>query len=107
LSYARPFPKELTHPEGYIAPLGRLVQAYLPIGHHVEVSTLSGRGNRCIPYPDHYSPAFAFSTILYPLRHRPALRPGLSRVATRRHVGLTLFRTRSRSQEGSAFLPVV
>jgi hypothetical protein len=31
----------------------------------MEVSTLSRRGNRSIPYPLHYREAFAFSIILY------------------------------------------
>ena len=97
----------MTHPEGYIKPPGRLLQAYLSIGHQVEVSTLSGRGDRCIPYPSHYSPAFAFSTIPYPQPSHPALRLDLSSVATRHDYGLTLFRTTSTSQEGSAFLPAV
>jgi len=30
----------------------------------MEVSSLSARGDRCIPYPHHYSTAFAFSIIL-------------------------------------------
>jgi hypothetical protein len=35
------------------------------VAPHVEVGLLSQRG--ASPYPSHYSRAFAFSTILYPL----------------------------------------
>ncbi len=82
-------------------------QTYLAIGHHVEVSTLSGRGDRCIPYPGHYSPAFACSTFLYPQRLRLILQPDLSHVAVRLRYGLALFRAVSTSQEDPAFLPVI
>jgi len=34
----------------------------------MEVSTLSRQGDRFIPYPHHYSEAFAFSILLYLLR---------------------------------------
>lgn len=44
----------------------------------MEVSTLSGRGDRCIPYPSHYSSAFASSTIPYPQPSHPTLRSDLS-----------------------------
>lgn len=44
----------------------------------MEVCTLSRRGDRFIPYLRHYSRAFAFSIILYPLRHQLVLRPPLS-----------------------------
>ena len=93
-------------PEGHVR-FGRLEQTCLATGHHAEVSTLSGRGNRCIPYPDHYSPAFAFSAILYPQPMHPILQPGLSRLSARPGYGLTLFRAKSTSQEDSAFLPVI
>lgn len=76
-------------------------------GHHAEVSALSGWGDHCIPYPDHYSPAFAFSAILYPQRLRSILQPNLSHPETRHHCGLTLFRATSTSQEDPAFLPVI
>gem|GEM_PF-6209762 len=36
----------------------------------MEVSTLSGQGDLFIPYPRHYSKAFAFSTILYLLGYK-------------------------------------
>ena len=65
-------------PRGDVAPSGWLALTHLAIGHQAEVSTLSSRGNRCIPCPDHYSPAFAFSAILYPQQFRQALRPDLS-----------------------------
>jgi hypothetical protein len=42
----------------------------------MEVSPLSGWGDLCIPYPGRYSPAFAFSMILYPLRRGSTLRSG-------------------------------
>jgi hypothetical protein len=58
----------------------------------VEVCTLSRRGDRFIPYPRHYSAAFAFSTILYPLWHRITLRFSLSAVPAGRRIGLTTFR---------------
>jgi len=77
---------------------GVSVQTYLAIGYHVEVSTLSRRGDRCIPYPTDYGPAFAFSTILYPLRLPTTLRPSLSAGLARRHMGLTLFRAKSTDQ---------
>jgi hypothetical protein len=83
-----------------------LEQTCLATGHHAEVSTLAGRGDRCIPYPDHYSPAFACSAILYPQRMRVILQPNSSCLATRHRYGLTLFRARSKSQEDFAFLPV-
>ena len=73
----------------------------------MEVSTLSGRGDRCIPYPDHYSPAFACSTFLYPQQVRLILQPDLSRTAVRLRYGLALFRAVSTSQEDPAFLPVI
>jgi len=73
----------------------------------MEVSTLSRQGNRFIPYLHHYSTAFAFSTILYPLQYRMALRPSLSVKLTGHHIGLTTFRTSNKSWEGSAFSPVI
>jgi hypothetical protein len=76
-----------------------LKQACLATGHHAEVSALSSRGNRCIPYPGHYSPAFAFSAILYPQPMHPILQPGSSRLAARLGFGLTLFRVMSTGQE--------
>jgi hypothetical protein len=88
-------------------PSGRLQQTHLAIGHHVEVSTLSGRGDRCSPYPDHYSPAFACSTFLHPQQVRLILQPDLSRTAVRLRYGLALFRAASTSQEDPAFLPVI
>lgn len=94
------------YPEGRV-PFGRLEQTCLATGHHAEVSALSGRGDLCIPYPDHYSPAFACSAILYPQQLRVILQPHLSRLATRLHYGLALFRATSTSQEDSAFLPVI
>src|SRR5208282_4501392 len=55
-----------TAPEGTTRRSSRVsVQTYLAIGYHMEVSPLSRRGNRCIPYPAHYRPAFAFSMIIY------------------------------------------
>ena len=93
-------------PEGLV-PSGWLEQTCLATGHHTEVSTLSGRGDRCIPYPDHYSPAFAFSAILYPQPMHPILQPGLSRLAVRLGYGLTLFRATSTSQGDPTFLPVI
>jgi len=44
----------------------------------VDVSILSDRGDRCIPYLSHYSRAFASSTILCPHRFRHTLRHNLS-----------------------------
>lgn len=71
LNYTRPYPKgmDTLPPKGqYIIPTGLLqLQTHLTIGHHVEVCTLSRRGDLFIPYPGHYNTAFAFSTILYPL----------------------------------------
>ena len=86
---------------------GLSVQTYLAIGYHVEVSTLSRRGDLCIPYPTSYRPAFAFSTILYPLRLRMASRSPLSAELARHHMGLTLFRAKSTDQKGPAFSPVI
>src|SRR5215813_14261083 len=86
---------------------GLSVQTYLAIGYHVEVSTLSRQGDPCIPYPARYRPAFAFSTILYPLWFRTASRPSLSARLARRHIGLTLFRAESTDCEGSALPPVI
>jgi len=83
-----------------------LEQTCLATGHHAEVSTLSSRGDRCIPYPGHYSPAFAFSAILYPQQIRLILQPDLSRLAARPRYGLTLFRATSTGQEDPTFLPV-
>ncbi len=40
------------------------LQACLATDYLMEVSRLSSRGNRCIPYPPRYSEAFAFSIIL-------------------------------------------
>ncbi|MBQ1766587.1 MAG: hypothetical protein IIZ92_27295, partial [Aquincola sp.] len=88
-------------------PPGRLEQTCLATGHLTEVSALSGWGNRCIPYPDHYSPAFAFSAILYPQPMHVILQPRLSRLAARLGFGLTLFRATSTSQEDPTFLPVI
>jgi hypothetical protein len=51
----------------YLSPSGTILQTCLTTGHQVEVSTLSRQGNHFIPYLNHYSTAFAFSTILYPL----------------------------------------
>jgi hypothetical protein len=93
-------------PEGLI-PSGWLEQTCLATGHHAEVSALSSRGDRCIPYPDHYSPAFACSAILYPQPMRRILQRGLSRLAARLGYGLTLFRATSTGQEDPAFLPVI
>lgn len=93
-------------PEGQ-SPPGRLEQTCLATGHHAEVSALSSRGDRCIPYPDRYSPAFAFSAILYPQQIRRILQPGLSRLAARLRYGLTLFRATSTSQEDPTFLPMI
>ena len=86
---------------------GLSVQTYLAIGYHVEVSTLSRRGDRCIPCPTRYRPAFAFSTILYPLQLRTTLRSSLSAGQARRCIGLTLFRAKSTNQKGPAFSPVI
>ena len=93
-------------PKGQTYPSGGRTQACLATDHHAEVSTLSGWGDRCIPYPDHYSPAFAFSAILYPQQIRSSLHRCLSCLAARHHYGLTLFRAMSTGQEGLAFLPV-
>lgn len=73
----------------------------------MEVSTLSRQGNLFIPYLCHYSSAFAFSTILYPLWYRITLRLSLSAMLAGHHVGLTTFRTSNTSWEGSAFSPVI
>jgi len=89
------------------APLGRSAQTYLAIGYHTEFSTLSGRGDRCSPYPRRYSAAFACSVILYPLKLRATSRPSLSALPARRPIGLTLFRAASTNQEGSAFPPAI
>jgi len=86
---------------------GVSVQTYLAIGYHVEVSTLSRWGDRCIPYPSDYKPAFASATILYPLRLRTASRAPLSAGLARRHIGLTLFRAESTDCEGCAVSPVI
>jgi hypothetical protein len=111
LSYTRPVPKgmDALPPKGTAhRPLSGLsVQTYLAIGYHVEVSALSRRGDLCIPYPTRYRPAFAFSTILYPLWLRTALRPSWSAKQARHHMGLTLFRAESTDCEGSAFSPVI
>jgi hypothetical protein len=93
-------------PEGRV-PSGWLEQTCLATGHHAEVSALSGWGDRCIPYPGHYSPAFAFSAILYPQPMHVILQPRLSRLAVRLDYGLTLFRATSTSQENPTFLPVI
>ena len=82
-------------------------QTCLATGHHAEVSALSSRGDRCIPYSDHYSPAFAFSAILYPQQMRLILQPDLSGLTAQLCLGLTLFRAMSTSQEDPIFLPVI
>ena len=46
----------------------------LATGHQAEVCTLSGRGDRFIPYPDHYSRAFAFSALLCPPQYQRSSR---------------------------------
>ena len=107
LSYARPVPKDGRLPRRADNPSGGRTQTCLATDHQAEVSALSGRGNRCIPYPDHYSPAFAFSAILYPQPMHPILQPGLSRLAVRLGYGLTLFRATSTSQGDPTFLPVI
>ena len=71
-----------------------------------EVGNPFGRGHVPDRYPNHYSPAFAFSAILYPQQMRGSLHRRLSRLAARHRYGLTLFRAVSTSQEGLAFLPV-
>ena len=106
LSYTRPVPKDGLLPKES-SPSGQLEQTCLATGHHTEVSTLSGRGNRCIPYPDHYSPAFAFSAILYPQPMHRILQPGLSRLAARLGLGLPLFRAMNTNREDPTFLPVI
>ena len=45
-----------------------ITQTLLTKDHQMEVSTLSRQGDRFIPYPHHYSEAFAFSILLYLLR---------------------------------------
>ena len=107
LNYARPVPKDGRSPRREDVPFGRLEQTCLATGHHAEVSALAGRGDRCIPCPDHYSPAFAFSAILYPQPMHVILQPRLSRLAARPDYGLTLFRAMSTSQENPTFLPVI
>ena len=91
--------------ENNVTPIGDSAQTYLAIGYHVEVCTLSRRGNLFILYPHHYSTAFAFSTILYPLWFQITLRFSLSTVLARHHIGLTTFRINNKSWEGSAFSP--
>ena len=93
-------------PEGHV-PFGRLEQTCLATGHHTEVSTLSGRGDRCIPYPDRYSPAFAFSAILYPQQLRVILQPHWLHRLVQLRYGLTLFRAMSTDREDPTFLPVI
>ena len=107
LNYARPVPKDGLLPRRACPLRDGLKQTCLATGHHTEVSALSSRGDRCIPYPDHYSPAFAFSAILYPQQMRLILQPDLSRLAARLCDGLTLFRATSTSQEDPTFLPVI
>ena len=107
LNYARPVPKDGLLPRRACPLRDGLKQACLATGHHAEVSALSSRGDRCIPYPDHYSPAFAFSAILYPQQMRLILQPDLSHSAARLCFGLTLFRATSTSQEDPTFLPVI
>jgi len=102
-----PGPEGWTTPEGESSPSGQLEQTCLATGHHAEVSALSGRGDRCIPYPGHYSRAFAFSAILYPQQMRLILQPDLSCLAARLCFGLTLFRAMSKSQENPTFLPMI
>jgi len=62
----------------------------------MEVCTLSRRGDRFIPYPHHYSEAFASSIILYPLQHQIILRFSLSARLAGRCVGFTTFHTSNR-----------
>ena len=97
----------MDYPEGQSSPSDQLEQTCLATGHRAEVSALSSRGDRCIPYPDHYSPAFAFSAILYPQQTHLILQPDLSHLAARLCYGLTLFRATSTSQEDPTFLPVI
>ena len=99
LNYARPVPKDGQLPRRACPLRDGLKQTCLATGHHTEVSALSSRGDRCIPYPDLYSPAFAFSAILYPQQMRLILQPRLSRLAARLCFGLTLFPATSTSQE--------
>lgn len=88
-------------PKG-VVPFGRLQQAYLAIDHHVEVCTFSGQGK---------APIRAVTTrhSLFPRSFTRNRSPDFtSRIVwlPRRCYGLTLFRTRSTSQEGPTFLPV-
>ena len=106
LSYARPVPKDGRLPRRANNPPGGRTQTCLATDHHAEVSALSGRGDHCIPYPSHYSPAFAISAIPYPQQMRGSLHRRLSHLTARHRYGLTLFRAVSTSQEGLAFLPV-
>ena len=107
LSYTRPVPKDGLLPRRASPLRDGLKQTCLATGHHAEVSALSSRGNRCIPYPGHYSPAFASSAILYPQQIRLILQSDLSRLAARLRFGLTLFRATSTSQEDPTFLPMI
>jgi hypothetical protein len=59
-------------------------------GDQRQVCRLSLRGDRFIPYPGHYNPAFAFCLILYPLAHQRSLRSAC-RSCDRRAVGLISF----------------
>jgi len=76
------------------------------VAPHVEVGLLSQRGTN--PYPDHYSWAFASSTILYPLTRQVTLRlPCRGTEVPWRMVGLTVFHIIDTSGLGSAFMPMV
>jgi len=72
LNYTRSEPLKTPSSPGKdssINPLGfAITQTLLTKSHQMEVSTLSRRGNRSIPYPLHYREAFAFSILLYLLR---------------------------------------
>ena len=60
-------------------------------GDQEQVCRLSPQGHHFIPYPGHYSPAFAFCSILYPLTHEHSLWSACLS-SDRRVVGLTSFR---------------
>lgn len=79
-----------------LSPLGAIKQTCLATDHQMEVCTLSCRSNHFISYPLHYKEAFAFSILLYLLRHQIILRSSLSATLARRHIRLTSFRISNR-----------
>ena len=104
LSYTRPRTRGDGRPLWGRIPTRVGCRTCLATGHRAEVCTLSGRGDRFIPYPGHYSRAFAFSAFLCPPVYQRPLQvallihaQSLERRSTNQHIdGVVTFRTSNR-----------